>query len=52
MYQQASSDTQGIATLSLSPDINTGSSGIFRATKYKKPTEDVLQVTLSDLLVS
>jgi FkbM family methyltransferase len=47
IFQRAISDSDGIATISLAPDTNSGSSGIFRATKYKNPTEDVLQTTLS-----
>ena len=47
IFQRVVSDSQGIATLSLAPDTNTGSSGLIRATRYKTPTEDVIQVTLS-----
>ena len=47
VFQRAVSDSEGIATISLAPDTNTGSSGMFRVTKYKNPTEDVLQITLS-----
>jgi FkbM family methyltransferase len=50
IFQKAISDSIGSAILSLSPDINTGSSGIFRLTKYKVPTEIIPQTTLSELL--
>jgi len=49
LLQRAISDEIGTATLSLSPDMNTGSSGIFRTAKYKTPTEMVPQTTLSEL---
>jgi FkbM family methyltransferase len=49
VIQRAISDDHGVATLSLSPDMNTGSSGIFRTTRYGVPTQDVLQTTLERL---
>lgn len=49
IIQRAISDTRGFATLSLSPDMNTGSSGLFRTTRYGVPTQDVLQTTLDGL---
>ena len=50
VFQKAISDSVGMATLALSPDMNTGSSGIFQTTKYKNPTEMIPQTTLSELL--
>ena len=50
VIQCAISDVSGVATLSISPDMNTGSSGLFRATRYGVPTQDVLQTTLDRLL--
>jgi FkbM family methyltransferase len=49
VVQRAVSDSVGVATLSVSPDMNTGSSGLFRTTRYETPTEDVLQTTLGHL---
>ena len=49
VIQRAISDTAGVATLSISPDMNTGSSGLFRTTRYGVPTQDVLQTTLESL---
>jgi len=49
IIQRAISDTPGFATISLTPDMNTGSSGLFRATRYRVPTQDVLQTTLDGL---
>ena len=49
VIQRAISDAPGVATLSVSPDMNTGSSGLFKATRYKVPTQDVLQTTLDGL---
>ncbi len=50
VIQSAISDGIGTATLSLAPDMNTGSSGIFRGTRYRNPTEIVPQTTLEKLL--
>jgi FkbM family methyltransferase len=49
VIQRVISDAPGVATLSVSPDMNTGSSGLFRATRYRVPTQDVLQTTLESL---
>jgi len=49
VFQRAISDEIGRATLSLAPDMNAGSSGLFRSTKYKNPTECVPQMRLNDL---
>jgi FkbM family methyltransferase len=49
IIQRAISDAPGVAALSLSPDVNTGSSGLFRTTRYNLPTQDVLQTTLESL---
>jgi FkbM family methyltransferase len=50
VLQRVISDAPGVATLSISPDMNTGSSGVFRTTRYAVPTQDVLQTTLEGLL--
>jgi len=50
VFQRAITDSIGTAVLSLNPDMNTGGSGLFRATKYRNPTEIVPQTTLSELL--
>jgi len=44
------SDTTGKAQLSLAPTVNTGSSSLFRPTKYSLPTEEVPSLRLSDLI--
>jgi FkbM family methyltransferase len=49
VIQRAISDSPGVAMLSVSPDMNTGSSGLFTTTRYKVPTQDVLQTTLDGL---
>ncbi len=49
VIQVAIADQVGMATLSLSPDINTGSSGLFRTTAYATPVESVPQTTLEQL---
>ncbi|MBL8227485.1 MAG: FkbM family methyltransferase [Bryobacterales bacterium] len=41
----------GEMNLSLSPDVNTGASTLFRQTKYSLPTERVESVTMADLFV-
>lgn len=51
VMQRAISDRIGIANLSLTPDMNTGASGLFPSTKYQIPTEIVPQTTLSELYV-
>jgi FkbM family methyltransferase len=38
------------ARLSLAPDVNTGSSSLFRQTKYSLPTEEVQGLCLADFL--
>jgi FkbM family methyltransferase len=48
VFQNAISDKIGTALINLTPDMNTGSSGMFRSTKYKCPTEIIPQTTLSD----
>jgi len=50
VFQRVISDSIGSATLSLAPDVNAGSSGVFRATKYAVPTELVPQTTLAQFL--
>jgi len=44
------SDVTCRKTLSLAPSVNTGSSSLFRPTKYSLPTEDVQSFSLGDLL--
>jgi FkbM family methyltransferase len=46
----AVSDRNGTSTFFLSPDINTGSSGLANRTKYPLPTQQVSLITLSALL--
>ena len=50
VFQLAISDISGTARISLLPDMNTGGSGLFAATKYKIPTQIVPQVTLSGFI--
>ena len=52
VYQRVISDSQGIATLTLSPDMNTGSSGLIRVTKYKTATEEIIQLTFQQFIDS
>jgi len=49
VVQRAISDSEGLATLALSPDVNTGSSGLLRATRYSGEEQVVLQSTLQNL---
>jgi FkbM family methyltransferase len=44
------SDKTGKAHLSLAATVNTGSSSLFRSTKYSLPTEEVPSFCLSDLI--
>ena len=50
VFQRAISDTVGIAELSLTPDMNPGSSGLYRTTSYRVATELVPQITLKAFL--
>jgi FkbM family methyltransferase len=50
VYQRAISDSVGIAELSLTPDVNSGSSGLVRGTSYRLETELVPQMTLHGFL--
>ena len=50
VFQLAISDISGTARISLLPDMNTGGSGLFAATKYKIPTQIVPQATLSGFI--
>jgi FkbM family methyltransferase len=50
VIQRVISDSIAFATLSLAPDVIAGSSGLFRATKYRTPTELVPQTTLAEVL--
>lgn len=45
----AISDSKGIATIYISPDINTGSTALTQSTRYSLPTESIDTITLSDL---
>jgi FkbM family methyltransferase len=47
----AVSDRQEVVTLHLSPNTNTGSSGLHRATKYRLPTQSVTALTLATYLI-
>lgn len=49
MITDAISNVRGKALLHVSPDTNTGSSGLARATKYASQTQTVDTVTLDDL---
>ena len=46
----AISDQPGTAALHLTADTNSGSSGLFRHTKYALPTQEVVTMTLEELL--
>ncbi|HEX4589767.1 MAG TPA: FkbM family methyltransferase [Gemmataceae bacterium] len=46
----AVSDTEGTAELFLAPDLNTGSSGLARHTRYALPTQPVRTATLAHVL--
>jgi len=48
--QRAISDSPGVAKLFLAPNTNTGSSGLYRGTRYWNPVESVPQTTLEALL--
>jgi FkbM family methyltransferase len=49
LMQVAIADSVGSAEIFLSPDINTGSSGLFRSARYAVPTERIEQLTFSAL---
>ena len=46
----AVSDAAGVSEFNLSPDTNSGSSGLARATRYANPTQSVRTVTLAGFL--
>ncbi len=46
----AISSKRGAAELHLAPDINTGSTSFYRATRYSVPTQIAKTITLADLL--
>jgi FkbM family methyltransferase len=48
----AVSDRPGTADLHLAPDVNSGSSGLAAATRYRVPTEIVPTMTLAQLLAA
>lgn len=50
IFQVAIGDRDGQIEIHLSPDVNTGSSGVYQTTRYKTPTEPVLQLTLSSFI--
>ena len=50
VFQVAIADSMGMAELCLSPDMNTGSSGLVQTTRYKTPTETVPQMPLGEFL--
>ena len=45
----AVSDTAGTHTFHLTPDLNTGASGLSRATRYRVPTQQVHTTTLTEV---
>jgi FkbM family methyltransferase len=47
--ESAISDTNGTNTFYLTPDLNTGASGLTRVTRYRLPTQAVRTTTLTDL---
>lgn len=51
VFQLAIADSVGMASINLTPDTNTGSSSIFRSTKYKNKVEKIPQTTLSDFFL-
>jgi FkbM family methyltransferase len=51
VFQTAIADCVGMAKINLTPDTNTGSSGIFHSTKYRNKTETIPQTTLSELFL-
>jgi len=46
----AVSDERGVASLHLTPNINTGASGFYRQTTYRLPTQRTCVITLAELL--
>lgn len=50
LVQSAISDSARTAQFHLSPDLNSGSSGLARATNYHVPTQEVHTTTLAQLL--
>jgi FkbM family methyltransferase len=46
----AVTDSPGVATIHLTPDMNTGASGLSRSAKYRVPTQPVETRTLAQLL--
>jgi FkbM family methyltransferase len=46
----AISDTEGVATIHLAADTNTGASGLHRVTRYPLPTQQVTTRTLASVL--
>jgi FkbM family methyltransferase len=50
LIQAAVSSISGPVQIQLSPDINTGSSSLFRSTKYPLKVESVPSVTIAELL--
>ena len=52
VFETAISDRCGTAALHLSPDTNTGSTGLQQSTDDKNPEAEVETITLGDLLVA
>ena len=50
VHQTTVSDSIGSVKLNLTPDTNSGSSGILQSTRYKNPTETVPTKRLSDIV--
>lgn len=52
LYQTAISDAEGVADLYLTPDVNTGASGLTRQNRYAVPTQPVPTTTLANVLAT
>lgn len=52
LEERAVSDCAGVAIFHLSPDTNSGSSGLLRTTRYRGPTLPVQTARLADILES
>lgn len=50
LVADAISDVRGSASLYISPDTNTGSTGLVNSTRYSLPTQTIRTITLTDLL--
>jgi FkbM family methyltransferase len=50
VWNVAVTNSSGLATIHLTPDMNTGASGLSRSAKYRVPTQQVATRTLAQLL--